>query len=205
MDSYCGVLVRTFQFYISSLEVKTSWNWSIFTEEQKSVISHLVFLPSEGKQEWNFVKCCLSACFLFCPLPVISPCFLTLDLAMPVAYLEWTFDTAQTSQGTSGYPLHNLKECSCWTLIREALVWVRRVRMCLWGKGRIENHWRRGDSNFSQPLSPSQHCRKSLCTLECTTAHSHAPAQTTRQTNRRDRALLALIKELAGCNLALYN
>lgn len=139
------------------------------------------------------------------PLPVISSCFLIFDLAMPVTYLEWTFDTVQISQVTSVHPLHNLKERSCWTLIREARLWVRRVRMCLWGKGRLENHWRRGDSNFSQPLSASQHCRKSLHTLGCTAAHSHATAQTSRQTNRQDRVLLALIKELAGCNLAPYN
>lgn len=133
------------------------------------------------------------------PLPVLCPCFLILNLAMPVTYLVWTLDTVQTSQGTSVYPLHNLKECSCWSHSGSSS-WVRRVRMCLWG-----SHWRRGDSSFSQSLSASQHCRKSLHTLGCPTAHSHTPARTSRQTNRQDRMLHALIKELAGCNLALYN
>lgn len=138
-------------------------------------------------------------------LLVVSSCFLILDLAMPVTYLAGNFDTLQTSQGTSVHPLHNLKERSCWILIQEALVWVRRVRMSLWGKGRVENHWGRGDCNFSQPLPASQHRRKSLHTLGWTTAHSHAPAQTPRQANRQDRVLLALIKELARCNLVLCN
>lgn len=117
------------------------------------------------------------------PHPLISPCFLIFDLAMPVTYLG---EFLTFVQGTSVHPLHNLKEPSCWTLIREALLWVRRVTMCLWGKGRVENYWRRGDSSFSQPLSASQHCRKRLCTVGCTAVHSHAPAQTPRQTNRRE-------------------
>lgn len=77
--------------------------------------------------------------------------------------------------------------------------------MCLWGKGRVENHWRRGDSSFSRPPSPRQHHRKSLCMLRCTTALLHAPAQTHRQMNRREGVLLAPIKELTGFNLAIYN
>lgn len=110
----------------------------------------------------------------------------------------------QISQRTRVYPPHNLKERTCWTLIQESLVWVRGVRMCLWGKGRVENHGRRGDSSFSRPPSASQHRRKSLRTLRCTTTLLHAPAQTHRQTNSEEQCFLHPLRNEQVCNLPLY-
>lgn len=110
----------------------------------------------------------------------------------------------QISQRTRVYPLHNLKERTCWTLIQESLVWVRGVRMGLWGKGRVENHGRRGDSSFSRPPSASQHRRKSLRTLRCTTTLLHAPAQTHRQTNSEEQCFLHPLRNEQVCNLPLY-
>lgn len=93
-----------------------------------------------------------SLCFLW-----YSATFWLLTWQSQSSILHDLLTLLQTSQHTSVYPLHNLKEHTCWTLIQETLVWVRGVRMCLCGKGKVENHWRRGDSSFSWPLSASEH------------------------------------------------
>lgn len=177
-------------------------------------------MPLEGIQEWNFVKCypywlVSYSAILNKKLISISLFSITFELfglvffATLLCFLwysatfwhliwqRWSsilrdlLTPLQTSQHTSVYPLQNLKAHTCWTLVQEALVRVRGVRMCLWGKGRVENRQRRGDFSFCHRVSASQHRRKSLCTLWCTTGHLRAPAQTHRQANRREGALSA--------------
>lgn len=157
-------------------------------------------MPLEGTQEWNFVKCC--------PYWLVSySAILNKNLFISILLFSSCSDTRFGSTSQFEWPFNAVADFRAYQCVsspqRERAYLLgscsgssglgQRVRMCLWGKGRVENQWRRGDSSFSHPSSAGQHCREGLYTLQCTTAALHAPAQTHRQMNRWEGVLLAPI------------